>query len=215
MRQRLADSLHRLDVVDGVVVVFLESGRDGEDVRVEDDVLGREADFSGQQVIGAGADLHSAGQCVGLPLLIECHDDRSRPVTAHQPRLAQELRLALLHADGVDDRLALHAFQPGFDHRPLRRVEHHVLRHPADVRLGGDKIQERRHGLLRIQHRLVHVDVDDLRTVLHLLARDGERFAIVAREDQACECLRAGDVGAFADVDEERVVGDVERLEPR
>jgi hypothetical protein len=33
--------------------VLLDAGRDGEDVRVEDDVLGREADLLGQQPVGA------------------------------------------------------------------------------------------------------------------------------------------------------------------
>jgi hypothetical protein len=40
---RLARSSAGLDEVDGVVVVLLDAGGDGEDVRVEDDVLGREA----------------------------------------------------------------------------------------------------------------------------------------------------------------------------
>ena len=77
------------------------------------------------------------------------------------------------------------------------------------------RLQERRHRLLRIEHRLVHVDVDHLRAVLHLLARDRERAGVVAGEDQAREGLRAGDVGALADVHEERLLVDVERLEAR
>jgi hypothetical protein len=40
---RWRDPAHRLDEVDGVVVVLLDAGGDGEDVRVEDDVFGREA----------------------------------------------------------------------------------------------------------------------------------------------------------------------------
>ena len=65
----------------------------------------------------------------------------------------------------------------------------------------------------RVEHRLVHVDVDDLRAVLDLLARDATRLLVLLVQDQAREGLRAGDVGALADVDEQRVVGDVERLE--
>ena len=44
---------HGLDERDGVGVVLLDAGRDGEDVGVEDDVLGREADLLGQQLVGA------------------------------------------------------------------------------------------------------------------------------------------------------------------
>ena len=40
----------RFDEFDGVVGVLLDPGADGEDVGVEDDVFGREADLLGQQV---------------------------------------------------------------------------------------------------------------------------------------------------------------------
>ena len=53
VRQRLDDPPRRLDEVDAVVVVLLDAGRDREDVRIEDDVLGREADLLGQQPVGA------------------------------------------------------------------------------------------------------------------------------------------------------------------
>jgi hypothetical protein len=51
---------------------------------------------------------------------------------------------------------------------------------PSDVGLGRDEVEEGGHRLLGIEQALVHVDVDDLRAVLHLLARDGERGRIVA-----------------------------------
>ena len=50
---QLAD---RLDELDGVVVVLLDAGADGQDVDVEDDVLGRKADLLGQQLVGPLAD---------------------------------------------------------------------------------------------------------------------------------------------------------------
>ena len=39
------------------------------------------------------------------------------------------------------------------------------------------RLQEAHHGGFRIEHALVHVDVDDLRAVLHLLARDVDSAA--------------------------------------
>ena len=108
--------------------------------------------------------------------------------------------LAFLQADGIDDRLALHAFQPGLDHRPFRGVDHD--RHARDVRLGGDEVEERHHRLLAVEQALVHVDVDDVGAVLHLLARHGQRGVVIARLDQLAEFGRAGDVGALADIDE-------------
>ena len=53
VRQVRADLPRRLDEGDAVAVVLLDAGGDGEDVRVEDDVLGREADLLGQQLVGA------------------------------------------------------------------------------------------------------------------------------------------------------------------
>ena len=82
MRQVLADPLRRLDEVDRVVVVLLDAGGDREDVRVEDDVLGRKADLLGEELVGTGADLGLAGEGVGLALLVERHDDGSSAIAA-------------------------------------------------------------------------------------------------------------------------------------
>ncbi len=45
MRQRLHDRARGLDVVDGVVAVFFDPGRDREDVGIEHDVLRRKVRF--------------------------------------------------------------------------------------------------------------------------------------------------------------------------
>ena len=185
MRQVRLDPARRLDEIDAVVVVLLDAGGDGEDVRVEDDVLGREADLLGQDAVGAGADLDLALEGVGLALLVEGHDDDGGAVAAHLLGVLAERRLAFLHRDRVDDRLALHALQAGLDHRPFRRVDHD--RHAGDVGLGGDQIEEGDHRLLGVEQALVHVDVDDLRAVRHLLARDVERGGVVAGRDQLAE----------------------------
>src|SRR5207237_1187414 len=72
----------RLDEVDAVVVVLLDAGGDREDVRVEDDVFRREADFLGQDAIGSRTDSGLALERVGLPLLVERHDDDGGAVAA-------------------------------------------------------------------------------------------------------------------------------------
>lgn len=63
-------------------------------------------------------------------------------------------------------------------------------------------MQESRHGGGAVEHALIHVDVEDLRAVLDLLARDGDGFLEFLREDEFRELGGARDVGAFADVDE-------------
>ncbi len=90
-------------------------------------------------------------------------------------------------------------------------IDHH--RHARDVGLGGDQVEERHHRLLGIEQALVHVDVDDLRAVLDLVARDLERGAVVAIGDELAEARRAGDVGALADVHERDRVGEREGFE--
>ena len=200
VRQGGLDDPRRLDEVDGIVVVFLDPRRHGEDIGVEDDVLGRKTDLVHQDIVGAGADLDLACGRIGLSNLVKGHDHDGGPVAQAFDRLFAELGLSRLHRDGIDDRLALDAFQTRLDHLPFGAVDHH--RHPGDVGLGRDQVEEGDHGRLRIQQALVHVDVDDRGPGLDLLAGDVERCAIVALNDQLPEFGRAGDVRPLADVDE-------------
>ena len=199
------------DEVHGVVAVFVDPRADGEDVGIEDDVLWIEARLLDKDSVTAGADLDLALQTVGLAGFVERHDDHSRPVGLAAAGRVEEGLLALLEADGVDDGFALHAFQPRLDDLPAARIDHH--RHPGDVRLGGDPVEETDHGGLGVEHALVHVDVDHLGAGFDLLAGhlDGGFKVVVA--NQAGEAGGAGDVGALADVDEQRVLIDDQRLE--
>ena len=195
-----ADHLCRRDEGAGVVVVLGDAGGDCEDVGIEDDVLGRQADLFGQQAVGALADRELALRRFRLALLVEGHDHHGGAVAPDQAGLLQELGLALLEADGVHHRLALDAAQAGLDDGPLGGVDHH--RDSADLRLASQEVEEAGHGRLGVQHGLVHVDVDDLGAVLDLLAGDQQAGLVVAFQDQAPELRRAGDVGALPDVDE-------------
>jgi hypothetical protein len=78
----LLDPAGGLDEVDPVGRVLLDAGRHGEDVGVEDDVFGREADLVDEDPVGRAADLASARQVVGLALLVEGHDDDGGAVFA-------------------------------------------------------------------------------------------------------------------------------------
>ncbi len=208
---RGTDLCRRFDEVERVAVVCLDAGRHREDVRVEDDVFGREPGLPGQDLVGTPADRYLALDRVGLALLVKRHDHDRSAVRTHAFRLLEERPLALLQADGVDDALALQALEPRLDHRPLRGIDHH--RHARDVRLGGEQVQEAHHRAFRVEHALVHVDVDHLRAARDLLAGDVERARIVVGLDQAAELRRARHVGALADVHEQAVGPEVERLE--
>ena len=211
VRQRRGDLARRLDEIDAVIVMLLDTGGDREDVGIEDDILGREARDFGQQLVGAGADFHLARPGIGLAGLVEGHDDDGRAIGAHQFRMMKEGFFAFLQRNGIDERLALHAFQARLDHLPFGAVDHHG--HAGDIRLGGDEVEVFHHRLGRVDQALVHVDIDDLRAVRHLVAGDVEGGRIIARGDQLAEFCRAGDVGALADVDEGNGLGQREGFE--
>ncbi len=211
--QVVADVGAGLDEVHRVVVVLLDAGGDGEDVRVEDDVFRREADFVDQDVVAALADLALARGGVGLADLVEGHHHHGGAIALAQLGVVLELLDAFLHGDRVDDALALDALEARLDHVPLGGVDHD--RHARDVRLAGDQVEEAHHRRLGVEHALVHVDVDHLGAGFDLLQGDFQRLAVILLADQPGELGAAGDVGALADVDEQRVAVDGEGLQAR
>ena len=127
--------------------------------------------------------------------------------------MCDEGLLSLLQGDGVHDRLALDALQSGLDDLPLGRVDHEG--DAGNIRFGSAEVQEAHHRGLAVEHALVHVDIDNLRTVLDLGAADVECLFVLLVENQALENRGTRDIGALADIDEQAVVTDVERFEPR
>ena len=174
-----------LDEGDGVVVVLLDAGGDGEDVGVEDDVLGGEADIFREDAVGTLADGDLALDGVGLSLFVECHDDDGGPVPADDARLSDELVLALLERDGVDDALALQALQTGLDDAETGAVHHDG--DAGDVGLGGEELVVTLHRGLGVEHTLVHVDVEDLGTAFDLLSGDIHGFFVAFAADETPE----------------------------
>src|SRR5450759_4891456 len=156
----------RVHVCNAVAGVLLDPGPDREDVGIVNHVLVVEAGLLHEQPVRPGEDLDLALDAVGLAGFVERHDHDGGAVATGQPSLGQEGRLTLLEGERVDDRLALHRPQAGLDHGPFGRVDHH--RDAGDGRLPCDQVQEAGHGRLRIQHRLVHVDVDEPVTYKHL-----------------------------------------------
>ena len=181
-RTALLDLAHRRDEAASVVGVLLEPGRDGQYVGVDDDVLGRHPGPIHKQSVGALGDRDAAFGGIGLAGLVEAHDNAAGAVAAQRAGLVEEVLLALLEADGVGDRLALHALEPGLDDRPLAGVDHD--RDAGDLGLGCDHVEKRRHGLLGVEHALVHVDVDDVGAVAHLVGCDLECGGVVAVQDE-------------------------------
>ena len=84
--QVLFDPARRVDEINRVVVVLLDAGGDGKDVRVEDDVLGVEADFIDQDLVGPRADFDLALEGVGLAFFVKRHHHRRRAVAPLRSR---------------------------------------------------------------------------------------------------------------------------------
>ena len=166
-----------------------------------------------QDVVSAARNRGLALERVGLAPLVKPHHHDGCAVAAHDAGLANELRLAFLEGDRIHHRLALQTFEPGYQHRELRGVDHH--RHTRDVRLSHQQVEKRHHSGLRVEQAFVHVDVDDLGTVLDLIARDRERPGKIAGLDQLAKARRAGDVGALADIHEWNFRRERERFETR
>ena len=120
MWQVRADPARGLDEGDAVTVVLLHPGRDGENVGVEDDVLGRKADLLDKDVVGALGDGAFALQCVGLARFVEGHDHDRGAVPAHGLGVCNKGCLALFERDRVHHRLSLQALEPSLDHREFR-----------------------------------------------------------------------------------------------
>ena len=184
------------DEVDGVVVVLLHAGGDGEDVGVEDDVFWGEADFVDKDAVGTLADADLFGEGGGLALLVEGHDDDGGSVLEDLGGVFAELVFAFLEGDGVDDAFALEALQAGLDDLPLGGVDHEG--DFGDLGLGGEELEEAGHGGDAVNHALVHADVDDVCAVFYLLAGYADGFFVLAFLDQLGELGGSGDVGAFA-----------------
>jgi len=191
--------------------VLFDTGCDGKDIRVENDVLRREADLIDQQAVGARANFHLSGPGVGLAMLVEGHHHDGGAVAQDLARLVEELRFTFLERNRIDDPLALQALQPGFDHAPFGAVDHH--RNACDVGLGGNQIEIGHHRRFGVEHALVHVDIEDLRAVFDLLTGDCHRLVVAAFDDQPAKLRRASDIGPLADVDEVGLRSDDEWFE--
>ena len=62
-------------------------GRDGQDIRIENNVFRRKIELFGENSIGPRANLDLAREGVGLAALVEGHDDHRRAVASDEARL--------------------------------------------------------------------------------------------------------------------------------
>ena len=197
IRQVLFDPPRGLDEVHRVVVMLLDARADGEDVWIENDVLGWESDLVHEDAVRALADADFFRVGRRLPLLVECHHDDRRAVFQNVPRVLFEFLLTSLQRDRIHDAFSLQTFQSRLDDFPLRRVHHE--RHLRHVRLHAEHVEEARHRGDAINHPFVHADVYDVGPVLHLLLRNRDGFLVFVLLDELRKFRRTGDVCALTD----------------
>ena len=132
-----------------------------------------------------------------MAFFIKSHHHRCSTVASNQFCTAEKLFLTVFETDGVDDRFSLRALQSSLKDFPLRTVDHDWDR--ADVGFARDESQVLRHRFGAIQERIIHVDIDDARTALHLIPGDFDRFLKLLFADQSRKLSRARHIRPLAD----------------
>ena len=89
VRQVFSDPARRLDEVEAVIVVLLDSGGDRENIGIEDDVFRREIEMPDQDVVGALADRGLALEGVGLSCFVERHHHHGGAMAPRDPGLVE------------------------------------------------------------------------------------------------------------------------------
>ena len=175
VRQVRLDPARRVHEVDGVVVVLLDASGDREDVRVEDDVLGREADHVDEEPIGALADADLVLVGSGLAFLVECH-----ATTTAAPYLRTLRAFSMNFSSPSFSEMEFTMPLPWRHLRPASMTSHldesTMNGTFGHLRLLVEEEQEAGHRGDSVDHPFVHADVDDVRPVFDLLARDAHRF---------------------------------------
>ena len=182
IRQFTLDIFASSDKVHCVIVVFIDPGRDRKDIRVKDNIFRWEARFFRQQLVGTATNFDFTFTGIRLTVFIKGHHHHGGTITAYQAGMMQEDIFSLFHGDGVHNPFTLDTLQPFFDDIPFRGVDHN--RHTGNIRFPGNQVKEAHHRRFRIQHPFIHIDVDDLGTVFHLLAGNIQRFGIFFFFDQ-------------------------------
>mmetsp|Transcript_7433 Transcript_7433/g.12935 ORF Transcript_7433/g.12935 Transcript_7433/m.12935 type:complete len:281 (+) Transcript_7433:994-1836(+) len=199
MRAKLLDSLGGLDEVNTIVCMLLHARTNGEDIGIEDDVFWWEVYFgTDQNIIRALANPHLFFLSGCLTLLIEGHDHYCSTMLAYDGGMFNELLLAHLQGNGVDDRFALAPFQASLNNLKLRRINHE--RTLGNIWLGHSNLDELLHCFHAIEHPIVHIDVNNMSTVLNLLLCNVHGLAIVACHHEFLEFERACDVTTLPNI---------------
>ena len=208
VRQRPLDPARGLDEVDRVVVVLLDPGGDREDVRIEDDVLGRES----RPPWSADGKRACRSRCVAAA----CRPGPARR-TPSRPRRRRSAAPACAwrrnSASPSFRLIELTTDLPCTHFRPASITLHLLESIMTGTRemSGSEAIRLRNVTIAACESSMASSMFTSMICAPFSTCWRAtvQRFGVVAAQDQPRERLRAGDVGALADVHEQRVVADV------
>ncbi len=212
-RQRLLDQPDALDGLDAGADIIFVAGADRENQRIEDDVLGLDAVFFGEQFERSLRHLQLAIARDRLRLLLVVVDTSDHQRGAEAPRQRHhflETILAVFEIDRIDQRLARGALERFFDHTMIGRIDHQWHFYFFDFYF--EEAGDVRH-LVAI--RILQAYVEDVCAAADLHAADFGSFLDLAVRDQPLEFAAAEYVGALANDHRPRVVVDDESLDAR
>ncbi len=207
LRRDLPD---RLDGLDGIPAGLLLPGRDGKGEGVHDDVVDPHAPDADQRVDQAGSDAHLVLGGARLALLVDGEGDDRRAVLldqGHDPAEARLRSVAVLEVHRVDHRPAADELHAGLKHGRLGRV---------DDQREGRGARQPRDGLAHVRDPVaadvVDAHIEQVRALAHLVAGDVDAVVPASGQHGVAEGGGAVRVGALADRQVGRVLGEPDVL---
>ena len=180
--------------------MFRHTRSDGQYIGIKDDILGSKAYLFSEQLIHTLTNLDASLIIGSLPFFVETHSDDCSTEPLHDTCLGKEVRLSHLQTDGINNAFSLTTLQPCLNHLEARTINHN--RHTTDGGIGSHKIEKSLHFLLRVEHTIIHVDIDDHCSILHLFACDVERLVVVFLSNESQELPTTSHIASLAHFDE-------------
>mmetsp|Transcript_21059 Transcript_21059/g.36217 ORF Transcript_21059/g.36217 Transcript_21059/m.36217 type:complete len:249 (+) Transcript_21059:2167-2913(+) len=194
----LLDCLCCVDEVNTIVCMLLHSRSNCQHVGVKDDVLRRETNFIHQDVIRALADSDFLIFRGCLAFLVEGHHNHCTTMLPQQGGLLLEELLPNLQGDGVHNALSLAPLQTSKHNLKLRRIKHEGdLGH---LWLCHRNLHKLLHRSKTIQHAIIHIDINHMRSILNLLLRNVHGRTIVTSHHQLLEPDRTTDIAPLTNI---------------
>ena len=181
--------------INRVVVVFLNSGGYGKNIGVENNILRGKTNLFSQYFVCPVANFYFSFLGIGLSFFIKSHYNYCCTISLANLGLFNKFGLALLHAYGVYNALALHAFKPRLNDFKFGAVNHN--RDAGNIGLGLQQVEEGSHSGYAFKQRIIHVYIQYLSAAFHLLSGHIERCFVVVFPNKTSKHFASRYIGTF------------------